>query len=65
MYSDRNGIIPFDKSCLKQIHFGLRTSEEQRQDFINKLNNLEYKVNKFSFMTMNHKTFDLAENLLH
>jgi hypothetical protein len=64
VYSDRNGIIPFDKVCLKEIHFGLRTSKEQQQDFITKLSQLGYKVNRMSFMTMNHKTFDLMENIL-
>jgi len=62
VYLDKNGLVPFDKNCLQEVYFGLRTSEEQRKFVIKKLRYLDYKINKVAFMSMNPSTFDLKEN---
>jgi hypothetical protein len=64
-YSDRNGFVKFDKTCLKEVHFGLRTTKQQREDFIFKLIESKYSIKKLTYMTMDSKTFDLKENPLN
>jgi hypothetical protein len=64
VYSDRNGFVSFAKDCLREIHFGLRTSKSEREVFVARLKNFSYNINRITFMSMNSKTFDLQENEL-
>ena len=59
VFTNRSGLIPFEKNCLKEIYFGLKTSDEEKSILLNKLHSLEYKMSKVGVMTMNPSTFDL------
>jgi Protein of unknown function (DUF2971) len=61
VYTNQNGLIPFDKNCLKEVFFGLRTEENNRTQFIAMLNDLGYSLDKISVMDMDLATFDLKE----
>ncbi len=63
-YLTKNGLIPFENDCLKEIHFGLRTSEDQRQAFLKSAHVNGYRPQKSTYMTMDLATFNLAENLI-
>ena len=59
VYNKKNGILKFEKSCLQEIHFGLRTTEKQRNEFKSMLSSLKYNIQKMTLMKMDTKTFDL------
>lgn len=61
VHTTKSGFLAFNKECLKEVYFGLRVSDENKKRFIDKLNELGYKVNKISSMKMNPASFDLIE----
>lgn len=62
--TNRTGLIEFSKSCLTEVHFGLRTTLQERSDFLNLLEILEYKITKTTFMSIDKTTFNLKENYI-
>jgi hypothetical protein len=62
--NDSKGFIPFEKSALKELYFGLRTSESERTKILEALNSSGYAVNRLSTMEINKNTWDLMSRTL-
>lgn len=63
VYAKRNGLLKFDLSSLREIHYGLRTTIEERKEIQELVSEKGYNITKETFMTMNSRTFDLKENI--
>lgn len=59
-FSDRNGLIPFEKRCLREVYFGVRTNKEQKEAILAALRNNGYQDVKVSSLVISENTFDLA-----
>jgi len=64
VHMSRNGLINFDYNCLKEIHFGLRTSDQEVKYLQNKIADLGYSVGRFTKMEINPSTFRLKSKEL-
>lgn len=62
VYSNQNGLIKFEKPCLREICFGLRTTESHRNELLDELQSLGYSIENASVMAMNNRTFRLTQN---
>jgi hypothetical protein len=60
IYLKRNGFVNFNKKCLKEIHFGVRTPKEYIEKIKKLLKKNGYSVNKLTKMSVDTKTFDLS-----
>jgi hypothetical protein len=65
VYLDKNGLVPFERECLKEVHFGMRTTADQREEVIALLQQHGYAVQRFSVMSMDKRTFDLKVNTIN
>lgn len=60
---DGKGLTPFDNSCLHEIHFGLRTTLEQRASIEAMLSYTNHQITRYQ-MFINPKTFDVARKAI-
>lgn len=64
LYNLRNGDILFKKEALREVHFGVRTTEQERKDYLEKLKSLNYSIKKATVMEINPHTWDLKEKII-
>lgn len=63
VYQEANGLINFHPHSLREIYYGVRTTQEQRDKVNGLLSDLKYRVKKVAMMEINPNTFDLEETV--
>jgi len=64
LYIKTNGVIKFDIECIKEIHYGLKTTKDDIKVIEKIVQEKGYKVDKKTRMEINTNTFDLKAILL-
>jgi len=62
LYLNFNGFVRFEKPCLKEIHFGVKTPEEKIRKIKQLIIDKGFQVNRITKMSIDNKTFDLRHN---